>query len=182
MNEHPRLEDIFRQIKCPKEFQDTVDKILTVENRKIIAKEEKFCFFGTGRTNDFPSEVILFLIFLSKKYPRFCCMAQDYIILGFSADKRNVYKAELEHDFSTDKDKLEICSNYVTDGNERHGIGSVGLRMIVKLARMLGCKEINGRAESYLDRTKEGEERLRNFYKKNGFVFEENDIYFSMKL
>lgn len=44
MNEHPRLEDIFRQIKCPKEFQDTVDKILTVENRKIIAKEEKFCF------------------------------------------------------------------------------------------------------------------------------------------
>ena len=54
--------------------------------------------------------------------------------------------------------------------------------MIVKLARMLGCKEINGRAESYLDRTKEGEERLRNFYKKNGFVFEENDIYFSMKL
>ena len=167
MNEHPRLEDIFRQIKCPKEFQDTVDKILTVENRKIIAKEEKFCFFGTGRTNDFPSEVILFLIFQSKKYPRFCCMAQDYIILGFSADKRNVYKAELEHDFSTDKDKLEICSNYVTD---------------VKLARMLGCKEINGRAESYLDRTKEGEERLRNFYKKNGFVFEENDIYFSMKL
>ena len=99
MNEHPRLEDIFRQIKCPKEFQDTVDKILTVENRKIIAKEEKFCFFGTGRTNDFPSEVILFLIFQSKKYPRFCCMAQDYIILGFSADKWNVYKAELEHDF-----------------------------------------------------------------------------------
>lgn len=117
MNEHPRLEDIFRQIKCPKEFQDTVDKILTVENRKIIAKEEKFCFFGTGRTNDFPSEVILFLIFQSKKYPRFCCMAQDYIILGFSADKRNVYKAELEHDFSTDKDKLEICSNY-TDSED----------------------------------------------------------------
>ena len=32
MNEYPRLEDIFRQIKCSKEFQDTVDEILTVEN------------------------------------------------------------------------------------------------------------------------------------------------------
>lgn len=181
MNEYPRLEDIFRQIKCSKEFQDTVDEILTVENRKM-PDEENFFFFGTGRTNDLPSEAILFIISQSKEYPRLDCMAQDYVILGFSADKWNVYKAELEHDFSTDKDKLEICSNYVTDGNERHGIGSVGLRMIVKLARMLGCKEINGRAESYLDRTKEGEERLRNFYKKNGFVFEENDIYFSMKL
>lgn len=182
MNEHPRLEDIFRQIKCPKEFQDTVDKILTVENRKIIAKEEKFCFFGTGRTNDFPSEVRLFLIFQSKKYPRFCCMAQDYIILGFSADKWNVYKAELEHDFSADMDKLEICSHYVTAGNEHHGIGSAGVQKIISLARMLKCKEIWGKAESYLDETEEGRERLRNFYKKNGFVFEENDIYFSMEL
>ena len=70
--------------------------------------EEKFCFFGTGRTNDLPSEAILFIISQSKEYPRLDCMAQDYVILGFSADKWNVYKAELEHDFSADKDKLEM--------------------------------------------------------------------------
>ena len=128
--------------------------------------EEKFCFFGTGRTNDLPSEAILFIISQSKEYPRLDCMAQDYVILGFSADKWNVYKAELEHDFSADKDKLEICSNYVTDGNEHHGIGSAGVQKI----------------ESYLDETEEGKERLRNFYKKKGFVFEENNDYFSMKL
>ena len=100
----------------------------------------------------------------------------------FSADKWNVYKAELEHDFSADKDKLEICSNYVTDGNEHHGIGSAGVQKIISLARMLKCKEIWGKAESYLDETEEGKERLRNFYKKKGFVFEENNDYFSMKL
>lgn len=165
MNEYPRLEDIFRQIKCSKEFQDTVDEILTVENRKM-PDEEKFCFFGTGRTNDLPSEAILFIISQSKEYPRLDCMAQDYVILGFSADKWNVYKAELEHDFSADKDKLEICSNYVTDGNEHHGIGSAGVQKIISLARMLKCKEIWGKAESYLDETEEGKERLRNFYKK----------------
>ena len=73
--------------------------------------EEKFCFFGTGRTNDLPSEAILFIISQSKEYPRLDCMAQDYVILGFSADKWNVYKAELEHDFSADKDKLEMYNN-----------------------------------------------------------------------
>ena len=44
MNEHPRLEDIFRQIKCPKEFQDTVDKILTVEIEKLLQKKRNSVF------------------------------------------------------------------------------------------------------------------------------------------
>lgn len=157
------------KLNVRKSFRTQLIRFLLWKIEKLLQRRGN-SVFGTGRTNDFPSEVILFLIFQSKKYPRFCCMAQDYIILGFSADKRNVYKAELEHDFSTDKDKLEICSNYVTDGNERHGIGSVGLRMIVKLARMLGCKEINGRAESYLDRTKGRLRNISKISKKNSFA------------
>ena len=83
-----------------------------------------------------------------------------------------IYKAELNWQLSrleTDIVKrLELANNYVC-GKDLYGIGigSAGLDVIKELARELNCSEIYG-SRRPLD-GKENEERLYQFYEKNGF-------------
>ena len=97
-----------------------------------------------------------------------------YTIYGYISTNVSspIYKAELNWQFSrleTDIVKrLELANNYVC-GKDMYGIGigSAGLDVIKELARELNCSEIYG-SRRPLD-GKENEERLYQFYEKNGF-------------
>lgn len=182
MKESPELEELFRgrnNVKCiDNDLRSVIGERLK-EGNKITNKKRYFCGIGNAVN---PEYVTAFLIndwnFSAGLENNF----NEFQIVGFSRYNRCVYDAQLEQRIVGNNNKLRICTVYVSDGNEHHGIGSAGVQKIISLARMLKCKEIWGKAESYLDETEEGKERLRNFYKKKGFVFEENNDYFSMKL
>ena len=97
-----------------------------------------------------------------------------YTIYGYISTNISspIYKAELNWQLSrleTDIVKrLELANNYVC-GKDLYGIGigSAGLDVIKELARELNCSEIYG-SRRPLD-GKENEERLYQFYEKNGF-------------
>lgn len=86
--------------------------------------------------------------------------------------RKPIYKAELNWHLSrleTDIVKrLELSSNYVC-GKDLYGfgIGSAGPDIIKELAGELNCSEIYGNRRP--QDGKENEEKLHQFYDKNGF-------------
>lgn len=182
MKESPELEELFRgrnNVKCTDNDLRSVIGERLKEGNKITNKKRYFCGIGNAVN---PEYVTAFLINDWNFSAGLESSFNEFQIVGFSRYNRCVYDAQLEQRIVGNNNKLRICTIYVSDGNEHHGIGSAGVQIIADFARLLGCKEIRGNAESYLNRTEEGEKRLQDFYKKNGFVFEEDDNVFRMKL
>lgn len=110
-----------------------------------------------------------------------------YLINGYNDRGKCIYDATVIHTFSENKNELYIESNEIGSENQNHGIGTAGIQIVIQLAKFLNCNVVCGSAHPYyksndLSVRAKDDERLRNFYKKNGFVFEENNDYFSMKL
>lgn len=112
----------------------------------------------------------------------------EYKICGYFSSGYCCYRAVIEHLVDEKGSRMRIDSNEVWgDENENHGIGSAGLNVITSLARKLRCTEIYGKAQLYPVPEDpvvyaEAKKRLRYFYGKNGFVFDEVNESISRKL
>ena len=108
----------------------------------------------------------------------------SYTIYGYFEDNENYaspnYVAHFRHVLSERPigitNHIELTNTYVRDDCCRMGLGSYGMDMLKKIAADFHCEYISGR-RSAKEKTPEEENKLWNFYEKNGFEQSDEDDY-----
>lgn len=191
MNKYPslnELEKMFYELNGSTKGNVDLQKVVSVERGKVsVVDGNEKCYCGTGNCDD-TNYTVAFFIDNQKLYITDDQIECYYLINGFNDRGKCIYDATVIHTFSENKNELYIETNEIGGTeNKNHGIGTAGIQIVIQLAKFLNCNVVCGAAHSYyksndLSVRAKDDERLRNFYKKNGFVFKENNIDFSMKL